>query len=184
MKRWCVHIAHYVICAICKERFDRDKYPAVLISSRRYAHASCAGKLSPEEAKQEKELKALEQYIIDLFELEHMDGRITLQIKKFMQDHPEYTYSGIQRTLEYFYRIKGNSIEKANGSIGIVPWVYEEAKRYYYNQWLLSQKNAEKDIKLYIPKERVITIKPPKREPKKRRIFTFLDAEEVKDRGN
>jgi hypothetical protein len=55
-----------------------------------------------------------------------------------MQDHPEYTYSGIKRTLEYFYEVKKNSIEKANGGIGIVPWVYEEAKRYYYNQWLLS----------------------------------------------
>ena len=176
-------MAHYVICSICKERFDRDKYPAVLISSRRYAHASCAGKLTPEEAELEKEQKALESYIIHLFKLEHMDGRITLQIKKYMQDHPEYTYSGIKRTLEYFYEIKGNPIDKANGGIGIVPWVYEEAKRYYYNQWLLSQKNAEKDIQSYVPKVKEIVIKPPKREPKKKRIFTFLDEEEVKNCG-
>ena len=74
-----------------------------------------------------------------------MDGRITLQINRYLQEHPEYTYSGIKRTLEYFYKIKKNPIEKANGGIGIVPWVYEEAKRYYYNQWLLSQKNAEKN---------------------------------------
>lgn len=111
-----------------------------------------------------------------------MDGRITLQIKKYMQDHPEYTYSGIKRTLEYFYEIKGNSTAKANGGIGIVPWVYEEAKRYFYNQWLLSQKNAEKDIVAYVPKIKKIKIKPPVREPKKRRVFTFLD-EEVKDCG-
>jgi hypothetical protein len=44
-----MQMAHYVTCAICKERFDRDKYPAVLVSSRRYAHAACAGTLSPEE---------------------------------------------------------------------------------------------------------------------------------------
>ena len=113
-----------------------------------------------------------------LFNLEHMNGRITLQIKKFMQDHPEYTYSGIKRTLQYFYEVKGNSIEKSNGGIGIVPWVYDEAKRYYYNQWLLSQKNADKDISEYVPKVRKIIIKPPRREPKKRKIFTFLDEEE------
>lgn len=107
-----------------------------------------------------------------------MDGKITLQIKKYIQDHPEYTYSGIKRTLEYFYEIKKNPIEKARGGIGIVPWIYEEAKRYYYNQWLLSQKNAEKNIADYIPKVRNIVIKPPKREPKKRKIFTFLDKEE------
>lgn len=176
-------MAHYVTCIKCKQRFDRDKYPAVLVSSRRYAHATCAGTLSPEDAKKEKERKELEDYIINLFNLKHMDGRITLQIKKYMQDHKEYTYSGIKRTLEYFYEIKNNPIEKANGGIGIVPWVYEEAKRYFYNQWLLSQKNAEKDIKTYIPKVREIIIKPPKREPKRKRIFTFLDEEEVKGRG-
>ena len=179
-------MAHYVTCSICKERFDRDKYPAVLVSSRRYAHASCAGALSPEEAKIEKDRKDLEDYIIKLFELEHMDGRITLQIQKFMQDHPNYTYSGIKRSLEYFYEIKGNSTKVAkdnSNTIGIVPWIYEEAKRYYYNQWLLSQKNAEKDISSYVPKVRDITIQPPKREPKKRRIFMFLDEEEVKDCG-
>lgn len=172
-------MAHYVICSICKERFDRDKYPAVLVSSRRYAHAACAGALSPEETQKEKDRKELEQYIIKLFNLKHMDGRITLQIKKYLQDHPEYTYSGIKRTLQYFYEVKKNSIEKANGGIGIVPWVYEEAKRYYYNQWLLSQKNADKDISMYVPKIKKIRIKPPKREPKRRRIFTFLDKEEV-----
>lgn len=175
-------MAHYVTCAICRERFDRDKYPAVLISSRRYAHATCAGTLSPEDEQKEKDRKALENYIIKLFNLEHMDGRITLQIQKYLQDHPDYTYSGIRRTLEYFYEVKKNSLDKANGGIGIVPWVYEEAKRYYYNQWLLSQKNAEKDIEQYVPKVREIIIQPPKRNPKKKKIFTFLD-EEVKDCG-
>jgi hypothetical protein len=59
-----VVLAHYVTCSICKQRFDRDKYPAVLVSSRRYAHASCAGALSAEEAKEEKDRQELEKYII------------------------------------------------------------------------------------------------------------------------
>lgn len=178
-------MAKYVTCVKCGQRFDREKYPAVLVSPRRYAHALCAGTLSPEEAKKERERKELEEYIIKLFELEHMDGRITLQIQKYMQDHPEYTYSGIKKTLEYFYEVKGNStkVAKANGNtIGIVPWEYTKAKQYYYNQWLLSQKNSDKDIQEYVPKIREITIQPPKREPKKRRVFTFLD-EEVQDSG-
>lgn len=176
-------MAHYVICTICKKRFDRDKYPAVLISSRRYAHALCAGALSEEEKKQEQDRQDLEQYIIKLFNLEHIDGKITLQIKRYLQEHPDYTYSGIKRTLEYFYDIKKNPIKNANWGIGIVPWVYDEAKRYYYNQWLLSQKNSDKNISEYIPKVRNITIKPPKREPRKRKIFTFLDEEEKKNLG-
>lgn len=172
-------MAHYVICSICKQRFDRDKYPAVLTGKRRYAHSICAGALTEEEEKKEKDRVALEQYVMQLFNLDHMDGRISLQIKKYMQDY-NYSYSGILRTLKYFYEVKQNDISKANNGIGIVPWVYQEAYNYYYNQWLLSQKNQEKQIVDYIPKIIDINIRPPKREPRKRRIFTFLD-EEVED---
>ena len=114
-----MRMAHYVTCSICKKRFDRDKYPAVLVSSRRYAHAICAGTLSKEEAQKEKDREELEQYIIKLFKLEHMDGKITLQIKKYLQEYPDYTYSGIRRSLEYFYEVKKNPIEKANNGIGM-----------------------------------------------------------------
>ncbi len=172
-------MAHYVTCTICKKRFDRDKYPAVLISTRRYAHASCAGALSEEQAQKEKDREALEQYIIQLFKLEHMDGRITLQIKKFMQDY-DYTYSGILRTLKYFYEVKQNDLSKSNNGIGIVPWVYQEAYNYYYNQWLLKQKNVDKNIEEYTPNYIDITIKDPIRQQKKKNIFKFLD-EEVED---
>ena len=172
-------MAHYVTCTICKKRFDRDKYPTVLISTRRYAHASCAGALSEEQAQEEKDREALEQYIIQLFKLEHMDGRITLQIKKFMQDY-NYTYSGILRTLKYFYEVKQNDLSKSNNGIGIVPWVYQEAYNYYYNQWLLKQKNTDKNIKEYTPNYIDITIKDPIRQQKKKNIFKFLD-EEVED---
>lgn len=41
------------------------------------------------------------------------------------------TYKQTLQTLQYFYDVKHNSITKANGSIGIVPYVYEEAKEYY-----------------------------------------------------
>lgn len=172
-------MAHYVTCTICKKRFDRDKYPAILISTRRYAHASCAGALSEEQAQEEKDREALEQYIIQLFKLEHMDGRITLQIKKFMQDY-NYTYSGILRTLKYFYEVKQNDLSKSNNGIGIVPWVYQEAYNYYYNQWLLKQKNVDKNIEEYTPNYIDITIKDPIRQQKKKNIFKFLD-EEVED---
>lgn len=34
-------MAHKVICTICKQEFDRDKIPAILVKTRRYAHATC-----------------------------------------------------------------------------------------------------------------------------------------------
>lgn len=177
-------MAHYVTCSICKKRFDRDKYPATQITPRRYAHALCAGTLSEEQAKNEQDRIDLENYIIKLFNLENMDGRITLQLKKLFEKYPYMTYSGILKTLVYFYEINHNSIEnsKVNGvyTLGIVPWVYDEAKQYYYQQYLNQEKNKNKNIENYIPKIKEVTIQPPKKEMKKKKIFTFLDEEVLK----
>ncbi len=42
-----------------------------------------------------------------------------------------YTYLGMIRALEYFYKIKRNSTAKSNLSIGIIPHIYDEAQKYY-----------------------------------------------------
>lgn len=43
-------------------------------------------------------------------------------------------YRGQLLTLKYFYEVKKNSIEKSRGSIGIIPYVWDESKLYYNNQ--------------------------------------------------
>lgn len=146
------------------------------MSARRYAHALCAGTLSAEEAKIEQDKKALKEYIDNLLGENKSSVKINRQIKEYVDDLG-YSYSGILRTLKYFYEVKQNPIDKANGGIGIVPFVYPQARNYYYEQWLLQQKNKEKDVSQYVPKVKEITIKPPARQPKKRRIFMFLDEE-------
>ena len=35
-------MAHKVKCIYCQQVFDRDKYPYIQVSSRRYAHPACA----------------------------------------------------------------------------------------------------------------------------------------------
>ena len=88
-----------------------------------------------------------------------------------------YTYSGIRKALTYFYEVKKNDIKRANGSIGIVPYIYRESYEYYYALWLAQQTNQDKSIETYVPQEQVVVIKSPKRPIKKRRFFTFLDEE-------
>jgi hypothetical protein len=83
----------------------------------------------------------------------------------------------MQKALTYFYEIKGNSIEKANGGIGIIPYIYKDAYNYYYSLWLARQKNENKVVETYIPEVKEIIIAPPKRKIKKRNLFTFLDEE-------
>lgn len=49
----------------------------------------------------------------------------------------QYTYSGMLKALVYFYEVKGNNKNKANGGIGIIPFIYKDAYNYYYNLWMI-----------------------------------------------
>lgn len=54
------------------------------------------------------------------------------QMQKFRSQG--YPYRGQLLTLQYFYDIKKNSTKKSNGSIGIIPFVFDEARLYYQKQ--------------------------------------------------
>ena len=72
--------------------------------------------------------------------------------------------------------IKKNDITKAKG-VGIIPYTYKDAFNYYYSLWEANQKNENKTIEL--PVDKVIKILIPERQTKERKLFTFLDEEEV-----
>lgn len=128
-------------------------------------------------SKEDYDKMQLEQYIMKLFHLDYVDPRIQKQIKNYIENY-NFTYSGILKSLVYFYDVKKNPIEKANDGIGIVPWVYKQAFDYYYAIWVAQQKNEDKVLEDYIPEEVEIVIPRPKPKPYKRRLFTFLDEKE------
>ena len=111
-----------------------------------------------------------------MFKTDFVDPKIRKQINTYINEY-HYTYSGILKSLIYFYEIKHNSIEKANGGIGIVPYTYTAARNYYYAIWEAQQKNEEKVIEEYKPKVKEVVITTPQRKVKKRRLFAFLDEE-------
>lgn len=169
-------MAHIVTCIYCKKKFDRDKYPFVQVSNRRYAHTECSMSDDQKKAKEESDKEALNNYIMKLFKTTYVDARIQKQIKQYVDEY-NFTYSGIQKALTYFFEIKGNSLEKANGGIGIVPYVYKNAYNYYFSLWQAQQKNEDKVVTDYVPNIKEIVIPRPQRKVKKRQLFTFLDKE-------
>lgn len=169
-------MAHKVKCIYCGKTFDRDKIPYIQVSSRRYAHKECSMSEDEKLKKEEQDKIALENYIMKMFNTTYIDPRIRKQIKQYIEDY-HYTYSGIHKSLTYFYEIKGNSIEKANGGIGIVPYIYQKAYQYYFALWEAQQKNKDTVVEEYIPTVKEIIIPPPQRKIKKRKLFTFLDEE-------
>ena len=102
--------------------------------------------------------------------------RLLQQAETIAKDY-KFTYSGMTKALEYFYRVKKNPIDKTKG-VGIIPYVYKQAYDYYYGLWLAAEENKKKNLSEYIPKDIVVEIKSPQRKIEKRQLFSFLDEED------
>lgn len=163
---------HIVKCPICGGTFDASTEPFVKTSSTRYAHEKCVQKQEAGKTQQEKDYEALERYILKLFHKDRLGALITKQIRDFRKQY-NYSYSGIHKTLIWWFEIKGNSTEMTNGGIGIVPFVYDDACKYYYSLFLAQLANQD-----YLEKDRIteileVNIEPPRPKVKTPRLFEF-----------
>lgn len=80
---------------------------------------------------------------------------------------PGIKLTGIAATLRYWYEVKGADPSKANGGIGIVPHIYEDAKKYYKQKRIKDKKKAasvdtdgEHDNFLFERKKPTVMLKP------------------------
>lgn len=174
---------HEVICPKCKKKFDTNSIPAVKVSARRYGHASCYPEITelvPMEKKleDEPEYQMIMDYCYKLFGKNHNWAMTKKYIKKFVEEN-KFSLSGIYKSLLYFYDIKNNPIDKANNTIGIVPFVYQDAYNYYYNLFM-SQQNLQKTGEYkYEEKERII--KPPKSKGIIKKLFKLQEVDEYEE---
>lgn len=176
-----VTISRPVKCPVCGLFFNREQI-AFVHHKNRYYHKTCYDRQVQQSVQDEKDLKSLEEYVVRLLGLDCINARVRKQIKD-MREAYNFTYSGIQKSLEYFYEIKGNSIAKANGGIGIVPYVYEDAKVYFYTIYMTQLQNEGKNASEYVTKGRTITISPPQRniKPKIKEFDLSILEEEILD---
>ena len=150
---------HYVICKYCGIKFNRDTEPAVKVGERRYAHKACAEKVEAAIPQEEKDYMALEQYIKKLFKIDTVNMKIKKQIREFRTEYG-YSYTGILKTLYWWYEIKEHTLELANDGIGIVPYIYEDAEKYYYTLYLAQIVNN--NINIYNHKTEEVEIASPR----------------------
>ena len=168
---------HYVICLYCNEKFDREAEPAVKVNGRRYAHQKCVEEHEKSLSEEEQDLHKLEKYIMELFSDDTINPRIRRQINDFKTKN-KYTYSGMLKTLIYWFEIKKGDIEKTNHGIGIIPWIYDEACQYYYSLYLAKIANESKEKADYERKTRTVEIFSPEANNLKLKLFNFNDGEE------
>ena len=170
-----------VKCPYCEKSFDRlDPSIKFIKIGRRYAHMKCYNEHEAAMTQEEKDLRDLYAYIKDLLGVEYNFKKVEHQIKEFKKytdgnDIP-YTYSGMLASLRWFYEIKGNSKEAANGGIGIIPYIYNDAKKYYYNLYLAQQRN--KNVQGYTLQIKEIVIPSPRMYIAPPKLFDLGEEEE------
>ena len=170
----------FVTCIYCKKTFNKSEELFKLFTNGKYSHQTC---YELEQTRELTDQEKLEKYIMKLFDSDYVYAKIQKQIKDYITNYG-FTYSGIHKALVYYYEVKGNKFDagKAQGGIGIVPFVYQHAYNYYYAIWEAQQKQENisdaKSVEKFIPKVIEVKIPVPQRETKKRKLFSFLDEEE------
>lgn len=178
---------HEVMCRICGERFDLNSVQGVKLADKRYAHQVCAPDKEPVLMEAPKVIKTpkkvtkvaktaspeeeqLNQYIMQLYGTDFVPPIIQKQIKQYIQEY-HFTYMGIYKTLYWYYGIKGNPVKKDLVTLGLVPYIYQDAKDYYYTLFLAETANKNLQPHQAVVKE--ITIPSPEVYIKPPRLFNL-----------
>lgn len=155
-------------------QFDRDKEPWEQITVNRYAHKLCAEKNKVTVSTQEQDYNQLVEYIEKLFGVGYVSAKIAKQIRDYRQMYG-YTFSGMLGTLIYWFEIRKGTLDKANGGIGIIPYVYDQAKEYYAKINAANELNA--GVVNYKWKVTEIEIEAPQPEPRSVKLFKLKEEE-------
>ena len=163
----------FVNCFWCSKAMLPTDDDAVELSDLfgRYAHKQCA-EIHPKDDREKMII-----YLIQLYKFKDdmTWPRLLQQAETIAKDY-NFTYSGMMKALNYFYKIKQHPLDRTRG-VGIIPYVYKQAYDYYYALWVAQEQNKRKNLNDYVPKEQVIVIPSPQRKIEKRKLFTFLDEE-------
>lgn len=160
-----------VKCKYCGKPLDRDTEEYVQIKTR-YAHKYCAD--HPTETLVQDDRERILSFIQNKFGTEADYAKTQRLLTKYLSEG--MTASGVLKTLQYYYDVTGHSTADSMGSIGIVPYVYKEAKEYYQKSWDANRFNEQAEFKMDTVS---LTIgNPQPKTSKKQTFFNFLDKED------
>ena len=137
-------MAHIVKCRWCGVSFDTDILDSdkwIMANKRYYYHKDCYEEKQKPNAirpvtneNKETEFNTWRQNIFDFIQRDLKGkcnySRITQMMEMYKNKYKDWTYKGMFYALKYFYDIKQNDWSKANGAIGILPYIYYEGTEY------------------------------------------------------
>lgn len=163
-------------CIYCGEQFDRNQEPWIAINARRYAHKRCHELAEAGKTQEEKDYEVLCSYIKQKFMLQTISAKITRQITDYKKQY-NFTYSGMLKALTWWFDVKKNTLEGTNGGIGILPYIYNDAKTYYYGLYMAQIINQGKTLHTKVEE---IEIAPPRIYVQPPRLFNIEEEENEK----
>lgn len=166
-------------CVYCGEPLDRNTEEWKPAPAGRYAHKKCFDDRQArlQEQQEEREYRSkIHEKVKEVCGIEYVKSRTEKQIKEYLSEGK--TAKGIYKTLEYWYDIKHSDPSEAHGGIGIVPYVYGQAQKYWQDQTEKKQINAEihdESVQIYLDIQkaspRQCNYKGKITKPKRRTIF-------------
>lgn len=155
-----------VKCPICGKTFDRSKVEYVHLNGR-YYHRTCC---SDDFIYQEK----MYDYLKKIWGI-CSKPKILKQVQNIQKEYG-YTIKEIYGDLKYFYDVKNNDTTTYKNTINIVPYVHDEAQKYYR---LLEYKETKKEnlaqkLEQVAIEDRVVYVS---KQPKRKKIMFELEVE-------
>lgn len=147
---------HVVVCKYCGQSFDRDTEPCVKIGNR-YAHKTCFENQDKTIVQEDLDREAFWEYIKVLYGKKYNYPSINKQVETYIKEY-NFTYSGMLKALKWFYEIERGDKEDSGGRVGILPYIYEDARRYYFNIYLAQNRMREAE---FFKQVEAITITSP-----------------------
>lgn len=136
-------MAHIVHCRSCGGAFNRD----VLIegidwvkpSNLQYYHKNCYEQWAKKQGKLEEKMsddewfEALRYYLNHIVKISIDWKKLNSQWKNLLKQ--KKTAKGIYFAIRYFYEVVDGQVEKSQGGIGIVFFIYQESCEYWNNRF-------------------------------------------------
>lgn len=141
-------MARKVICQYCRNKFDRES-ELYEHTSKGYFHKTCYDTMLDERAKRADILDVLD----DITGGKVNYALVQKQLKELIGTG-KYTESGLLGTLYYAINIKHIKFNPKAG-IGILPYLYQDARRYYEKQAVMKEGVHKVEYE-----EKVVVVKP------------------------
>lgn len=138
------------LCEFCRHSIPIDE-ARPLEGFDRWAHIDC---LNEENNRETTSKEKLMKYIQQIYDLDAGSTSFQAKLKQAneMVEKKGMTYSGIHGTLKYFVEVKKQSIKNSD-YLGIVPFIYDEAKEYYKRMKEINNYNSKFKLNNFQPKE-------------------------------